>query len=192
MAKRKTNTKRPAAKSTAPRQLKRPSHRTLRLTKRIKHPGTVPSVWKLWRLSWRRLMTARWLFLGLLVIYAILTLFLVRGFGSLNLSDLKGNLQLLFHGKWGEFTTGFTLFGVLLSSAGGGPTASSGLYQSLLLIIFSLVFIWSLRQVQAEHKVGLRDAFYKSLYPLVPFLLVLLVIGLQLVPMLLGSVMYST
>jgi len=55
----------------------------------------------------------------------------------------------------------------------------------------SLVIIWALRQVLAGHAIRARDAFYKGTYPLIQFILVLLVIGLQLVPMLLGSWLYG-
>src|SRR5690606_28518012 len=63
--------------------------------------------------------------------------------------------------------------------------------QMLLLLIASLAIIWALRKTHGDVKVRARDAFYQGMYPLIPFILVLLVIGLQLLPLLLGSSLYS-
>ena len=49
----------------------------------------------------------------------------------------------------------------------------------------------SLRQTFAGAKVSVRDAFYKGLYPLVPFLLVLIVIGIQLFPLGIANFLYG-
>lgn len=38
----------------------------------------------------------------------------------------------------------------------------------------------------------MRDSYYKGMYPLVPFMLVLLVIGLQLIPLVFGNLIYSS
>jgi len=71
-------------------------------------------------------------------------------------------------------------------------SANSGIYQTILLVIFSLVVIWTLRQIIAEKTVGVRKAFYNGTYPLIPFLLVSIVISLQLIPFIAGSWLYTT
>jgi hypothetical protein len=60
-----------------------------------------------------------------------------------------------------------------------------------LALITSLAVIWALRQTLLGKKNRVRDAYYRGMYPLVPFLLVLLVIALQLLPLLIGSTIYS-
>jgi hypothetical protein len=45
--------------------------------------------------------------------------------------------------------------------------------------------------VLAGSKARVRDTYYRGMYPLVPFILVLMVIALQLVPLLVGSTVYS-
>ncbi len=179
--------------SVKKRRLKQPNYKSLRLSKRIKYPGPpIPSVWKLSMATYRRLRASPRLFIYIVLIYGLLTVLFVRGLGSsLNIAALKSNFQELFQGSWGQLSTGFTLFGLLLGSIGGGTGPTASLYQSILIVIFSLVFIWSLRQVQAGHQIGLRDVFYKSMYPLIQFLLVLVVIALQLVPLLIGSALYT-
>jgi len=60
-----------------------------------------------------------------------------------------------------------------------------------LVIVASLAIIWALRQVLSGTRPRIRDAYYKGMYPLIPFILVLLVIGLQLLPLLIGSTLFS-
>jgi hypothetical protein len=54
-----------------------------------------------------------------------------------------------------------------------------------------LAIIWALRQVLAGSTLRIRDAYYRGMYPLIPFILVLLLVGLQLLPLLIGSSLYS-
>lgn len=182
-----------AAVSTATRRLKAPHYKTFRLSRKIKHPGAkLPHVLRLLRASWRLIYKNRRLFAGILAIYVVLTFLLVHSVqGGADLADLKGTLQELFRGYGGRLTTGVTLFGILVGSSGSGDTASAGLYQSILLIVFSLAIIWTLRQLLAGNKVKISQVFYDSMYPLIPFLLVLLVIGVQLLPLIIGSSVYS-
>lgn len=129
-----------------------------------------------------------------MTVYLLLTIVLVKGLGisSNNVPELKATLQDAFQGSGGQLTTGFTLFGLLLGTSGSVSSDVAGAYQSILLIIVSLVLIWALRQTMANATVGVKESFYKGLYPLIPFLLVLLVIGLQFIPLLIGNFLYST
>jgi len=64
-------------------------------------------------------------------------------------------------------------------------------YQSILLLVCSLAFIWALRQTLAKQKVRVKDSFYRGMYPLVPFVLVCMLISLQIVPLVVGGSLYS-
>jgi len=141
-----------------------------------------------------RLLKQHWkLFLGIAAVYGFLTIILVRGVGGgINLTDLKSNLKQGFSGQYGSLATGAALFSYLVGSAGTSTTPSGGTYETLLIIIMSLVSIWALRQVLAGRKIRTRDAFYSGVYPLIPFILVLLVIALQLLPLTLGGWLYGT
>lgn len=178
-----------------PRRIKQPTYKPFRLSKKIKPPAQtkLPSAFRLMR-SALGLLKRHWkLFLGITLVYGFLTIILVRGFGgSLNLSDLKTTLKDGFGGQYGSLATGATLFSYLLGSAGSSSSPAGGVYQSLLMIIVSLATIWALRQVLAKNKIRIRDTFYSGIYPLIPFVLVLLVVGLQLIPLSIGSWLYST
>lgn len=177
------------------RKIQQSKYKTLKISKRIRPTQRpIKGAFKLFAASIRLLIKDWRLFGGIVLVYLILTVVLVKGFGvSSHIADLKSSIQNVFHGSTAELTTGFALFSVLLGNANSTSSDVAGAYQSMLLIIISLVLIWALRQRLAAKKikVGLRDAFYKGLYPLIPFLLVLITIGLQLVPLVIANFLYS-
>ncbi len=127
------------------------------------------------------------LFLGITAIYGALNLLLVRGLSvGVNLASVKSAL----HGN-GSLATGSTLFIYLLGGSGNAGSSNAGSYQTILIIIVSLALVWSLRQVYAGSKVRIRDGFYSGIYPLVPVILIMTVIGLELLPFIIGASVYS-
>ena len=193
---RKDTAEKPAGKSQS-RQLARPNYKSFRLSKRLRHPR--PAVQGSFQLLARSIGTLRKrkrFFAGIVVVYLILTIVLVKGFGvGSGIGDLKDTLTELFQGEFSQITTGVSLFAVLLGNLSSAPSDQANVYQSVLLITTSLAIIWALRQSlsseNAKLKLQVRDAFYKGMYPLVPFVLVLLVIGIQLIPVAIGSFIYN-
>lgn len=134
------------------------------------------------------------LFGGIMFWYALLIVALTQGFQLVsNIQDTKDGITDMFSG-WGELATGTSLFIYLLGSGGENATATTAAYQAILAIIFSLVLIWALRQVYAEEKgqIRIRDGFYLGMTPLITFLLVLVVVAIQLIPVIIGATLYST
>jgi hypothetical protein len=175
-----------------PRKLKRPTYKSFRLTKRITHPVKLPTVWRLTKTTWKTFWEHRRLFIGITVVYGLLNLILVQGLaGNTDVGSLKHTLDQAFTGNFGAVASGLSIFAVLVGSAGNGSSPTAGAYQLFLTLITSLAIIWALRQTLAGAKVRIRDTYYLGLYPLVPFILVLLVIGLQLIPFFLGFTLYS-
>lgn len=185
-----------AAKSlssnSASRKLKQPDYKTFKLHKRIKHPGPkLPSAWKLFKASVHHLWAHKRVYFGIAFIYLLLTVVLVRGLTfTADLGLTKDTVQELFTGFGGQLASSVTILSMLVES--GSPAGATGsLFQSIILLFISLVMIWALRQTYAGQKITVKDAFYKSSYPLVQFLLVLLVIGLQMLPFIAGNFLYS-
>lgn len=182
-------------KSPANRKLKQPTYKSFRVSKKIK-PDKKPLTGS-FRLLLRsiRLLKSHWrLFGGIVLMYLLLTIVLVKGFGvTSDIGELKASLAEVFEGESAQLITTFTLFTAILSNATSTPSEVAGAYQSMLLIIISLVLIWALRQSAADKKTKLtiRDCFYKGMYPFVPFLLVLVVIGLQLIPLAVANFLYT-
>ncbi|MGH7142261.1 MAG: hypothetical protein ACREF5_02195 [Candidatus Saccharimonadales bacterium] len=168
------------------RRLRLPAYKPFRL-KRIKHPVRLPSVWQLTQKTSILLWRHRWLFLGLALVYGLLNILLVRGFSSdANISSLKNQFS-----HDGQLTASISIFGSLLTSSGSSSNASAGAYQIFLGLIVSLATIWVLRQVIAGENIRFRDSFYKGMYPLIPFILVLMVVLIQTLPFLVGGGLYS-
>lgn len=176
-----------------PRRLRAPRYKTLRLTKRIKHPVKLPSTWRLTK-SALQLIFRNWkLVLGVLVVYEILNMLLVRGLsGGTDVSQLKSALDSLFSGVVGHITSGLTIFALLVgtSTSNSGANGATA-YQSLLILMVSLALVWAYRQLLAGKKIRIRDAYYQGMYPMVPVILVLLVVSIQFIPGLIGAWTYG-
>jgi hypothetical protein len=181
-----------APRQAKPRRLRKPEYKSFKVHKHIKSEGsTVPGAYKLLRAAIGVLVRNWWVFIGISLIYGILNFVLVQGFAVQGLGDSKTVLEQSTHGGLSWLTNGASLFAVLLSSAGGGDSAGADVYQVSMQLIVSLAIIWTLRQIYAGRKVGIRDGFYQGIYPLVPFLLVLVVILLQLLPAAAGVYLYE-
>jgi hypothetical protein len=100
-------------------------------------------------------------------------------------------MEEVSNGSTQGIEAGAVIFGQMVGSVGGASTDVGAAYQSMTIVIMSLAIIWTLRQLLSAKSVTVRDAFYKGMTPLVPFVLVLFVIGLQLAPLLLGGVVYG-
>ncbi len=133
------------------------------------------------------------LFIIITLIYGLLSLILVQGLASgTNVGELKNQLNDVVTGHFGALVSSLSIFAVLVSSSGNGSSQTAGAYQLFITLITSLAIIWALRQVMLGNKLRVRDAYYKGMYPLIPFILVLVVIGLQLIPMVIGAALYGT
>lgn len=177
------------------RQLKAPKYKSFKVSRRIKSPqAKLPSVWKLWKTAFTQLGVQKRVFLGITLVYAVLIFIFVRGLsGGLNAVELKENLDILLEGSGGVYASSVAVFGVLLGSASATDGDLAGLYQTCILVIASLAYIWALRQTQANNKlkITIRDAFYDGCAPIIPFLLVIFVMSLQLMPVALANLFYS-
>ena len=171
------------------RRVKQAQYKSLRLQKRIKHSVKLPSAYRLTKTAAQTLWRHKGLFAGITLVYGLLNLILVQGItGGTDVSELKDILSDINLGSLGS---GLSIFVVMVGSAGNASSQTAGAYQVFLALIGSLAIIWALRQVLAGVRLRIRDSFYRGMYPLVPFILVLLVVGLQLIPLLIGSSLYS-
>jgi hypothetical protein len=153
----------------------------------------LPSGFTLMVRTFRQLTTNWQLLGGILLVYTLIDIVLVGGSNTnTNLPAAKSSLGGLLHGHVNNLATGFTLFSFLASSGNTSNNNSAGAYESMLLLVISVVFIWALRHVYANKKVRIRDAFYVGTFPMVPFILVLLVMGIQLIPFAIGGSIYTT
>lgn len=203
MAKKKGKTvaKRKAAKpgpkniptqAARPRRLKQGQYKSLRLQKRIRHPLKLPSIWRLTKTAAQTLWQHKRLFIGIALVYGLFNVLLAQGLsGGTDVSTLKEALNQVSTGHFGFLASGLSIFVTLIGSAGNTTSQTAGAYQIFLALISSLSVIWALRQVLSGSRPRVRDTYYRGMYPLIPFLLVLMVVGLQLIPLLIGASLYS-
>jgi len=159
--------------------------------KRIKRPVRLPSVWRLSRQTIGTVWRHKWVFLGIALIYIVFSVIFVTGLGgSTNMAGLEQQAGTAT-GSAGHLLADLGAFGSLLTNGTGTSNASGGAYQLIITLIISLATIWVLRQSAAGERVGFKDAFYRGMYPLIPFTFVLIVILVQLLPFLIGATIYS-
>lgn len=131
------------------------------------------------------IMRTHWRVLGGIAgIYLLVTALLASGLGNFisALNGVQDNIDLSDEGK-GSISTAFNSFAGLL----GGNSQSGSAMQSILIVIVSLVIIWALRQLLAGKSVSTKQAYYHSMSPFIPFVIIIFVIILQLLPITIGT-----
>ncbi len=150
----------------------------------------LPYAWVIGQQALRLLWSYKKSFGLLALVYALLTFVFVREFsGGINVQGLRSELNTVF-GADKSLNTSAAIFVTLLTSGSSSSTIGS-VYQWIFLVIVSLAIIWALRMSKAGELWQVKDAFYKGMYPLVPFILIILVVALQLLPFFLGATAYS-
>jgi hypothetical protein len=176
--------------NTGPRVVRPGKYNSFRLQKKLKtyRPPLAGSFRILFRSI--KLLFSDWkLFGGIIVIYLLLELMLVQGLSLITSGGTLSNTKSLIQGASNLASTSASLF--LLLVGNGTGNSSSSAYQFILLLLVSLVLIWALRQKYLGAHVRIRDAFYQGVEPLVRFFLVLLTIGIELVPGVIGIILYT-
>ncbi|HEY4964310.1 MAG TPA: hypothetical protein VIH90_06470 [Candidatus Saccharimonadales bacterium] len=154
-------------------------------TSHMEASKTIDDVLTISRSSLKVLWSNKKLFGGIMLIYGLAYILLARGLTNLpSSSSLSKGAGKLFSGL-----STFTLIVGGSASSSTNPTGST--YQAFLIVAVSLVLIWTLRQVYSGNKVRIRDGYYKALYPFIPFVLILIFIGIELLPLIIGSTLYN-
>jgi hypothetical protein len=148
------------------------------------------SSWRLFSQSLAFLKKHWRLFGGITIVYLLLNLVLGRGLTIINLNDVAYDIQTSSSVEITGLAMSVSLFGYLLTSS-GATTNGSSTYMTLLTILVSLVAVWALRQTYSDKKPTVKQAFYSSTGSLIPSVLVLVVIGLQMIPMVIGGWIYG-
>ena len=120
------------------------------------------------------LLQKHWRILGgIMLVYLVLNIVFANGLSTVinNFSSVKDNLAASRN-----FSGALDGFGSLLGGSAGGSDSAS-VIQSVSIVLMSLVIIWVLRQLLAGKKFSVKEAYYGSMFPLIPFLLVILVIN---------------
>ena len=155
----------------------------------------LPNAWQLGKVAITVLWRQRFAMFGIIMIYGIINLVVAQGFSSgLSVSAAQSQLSNLFHGHTSNLSGNLTIYALMLTSIGGGSSNSNSLgYTLILAVIASLAIIWAIRNSSNSVKsVSIGDAYYRGMYALIPFLIILLLIGIELLPMVAGISVYAT
>lgn len=180
---------RPAAAGGRVRKLTKKQSRA-KAKKMVKARQPLPGAF---RLSWRAALIFRqhWRTLGgIVLVYLILNIFFASGISNVSsaFSTIKSDLQANNGHNLAKAAGGFAS---LVGSAGASGSSTGSTLQSVLFVIESLVIIWALRHLLSGQLVSVKQAYYKSMSPLIPFLLVIFVIIIQLLPMTIGAAVFA-
>lgn len=174
------------------RILQSPQYSSFRLQKRIKTTKPkLPSTKALCQQTVQILKGNKKFFAIFTILYGVLTFVFIQS--SVSTIDLA-EAQRLIGNNLGALPTSLVLYSGLLTNSIQVSSQIAALYQFVLILIFSLAVIYGLRHMYGKQarKVGVKESLYKGMTPLIPILLVLAVVALQLLPMSLGTSIYST
>jgi hypothetical protein len=127
---------------------------------------------------------------GIVVVYLILNVIFASAISNIsrNFDSIKSDLKVNGgHGLW-HAAGGFS---ALLGSSGASGSSTGSALQSVLFVLESLVIIWALRHLLSGQFVSVKMAYYRAMTPLIPFVLVILVIIIELLPVTLGGVVLA-
>lgn len=123
---------------------------------------------------------------GIAVVYLLLNIVFAGSISNVStaFSDIKQDLNDTGGTNFWRAASGFAS---LVGSSGASGSATGSALQSVLFVIESLVIIWALRHLLSGQAISVKQAYYKAMTPLIPFLLVVAVIIIQLLPMSVGA-----
>lgn len=171
---------------------KKPKYKSFYLHESIKHPGPrLPSALKIGQKAFRLLAANARPLTWFVVVYGLLSLVFVSGVVSpINIDEVRFRLEEQT-GQDSSFTNNITILGLMLTSSLRASGDVSALYQLLFIITSVLALIWLYRQQQAGTKVSIKDAYYRGMYPLVPFVAIVLLMFIQILPAAVGNALYG-
>ena len=189
----KTIVKKPKVVAPDARLRKKPKYKSFRLHETIKHSGpNLPSSLSISKKAMRLLLANARPMTWFLVVYGLLFLVFVRGIvAPLDIDSIRAQIET-YTGSSASLSDNVTIMGLLINSSLGASGDVSAMYQMIFVTTSALALIWLFRQQQAGNKVSLKEAYYRGMYPLVPFLLVGAVIVLQAIPVAVGNALYGS
>jgi hypothetical protein len=134
-------------------------------------------------LTWQSIKFIKqfWKPLGAIVlVYSLLNLFLASGLIS-NARNVVGSEN------GGKFSDALSSFTSILT----GGSDQEATMQTVLFIIESLVIIWALRHLFSGEQIKVKHAYYHSTSSLIPFVIILFVVMLQLLPLTISSAIFA-
>ncbi len=152
----------------------------------------LPDVWRLSADSLRLVWRGKGALSGIILWFGLAYLIIVTGFsGGSNVVAIKQQFSGFFHGNFSQLDSGLGVYAVLLGSVGNSSNGTSISVAAFVIVVAILALIWAYRQIVNGTTIRIRDAYYRGMYPLIPFLGILLIISLELLPIIAGISLYT-
>jgi hypothetical protein len=132
-------------------------------------------------------------FFGLnILVYAVLSVLLVNNVSSLDsIVSVKNGYLGSVHNIVHNISSSFTTLGSLSSTLGSSSGSAGGIFQVLLFVLFSLIFIRAIRATYKSKALKFSEGIYFSSEPLVQFFLVLSLIIVEMLPIIFSLFIYQ-
>ena len=188
--------KKPAVK-VIDRKKKLPAYRSFRLSRRIKSRDikTLPRSSELWKETLRFIWIHKKQFVVFLMIYSFAYAALVKGTSgfTFDMEYVKEELFIATSGNIEAIISFITIYASLISSLTATADEISNFYQTLIYVLFSLALIWLIRKQHSRiRNVTVKQSFYSGMTPLIPFLGVILILVLEMLPVVFGTTLLSS
>lgn len=170
---------------------KKRKYRSFQLQKRIKAvPKYIPSTRVLLKQTVVFIGRNLGLFLGIAFIHALLYALIVRTTATVDIASVQGSFREVFGNSPNSAKGTAALLGTIIGSP--RKVENGGFTVTFLVILFSLIYVWAIRERINDVFIRVRDAVFNGLAPLASILAVLLFMGLQLIPFGIATFFYTS
>ncbi len=157
----------------------------------VKQKDEVRSVWSSFRRNIKILRGYYRAISLITIIYGMMYFIFVRVLTNVDINQLKESVTVVFGNGHESFYTQLVSVGSLFGESLRFDSQSGSMY-IFMSLISSLALIWVLRGIWSEKKVSVKEAYYQGMYPMVPFMLVILFILIQAIPFSISSFLLQT
>lgn len=180
-----------AIKKWRKEQKKKKKYRSFHLQKKIKpEPRYIPTSFKLLKESFVFLLKNKKVFFFIICIHALIYFLVIRSPISANINNIQDSINNVLGENSQQTTRGVVAtLGTVLSVS--GSSQANVTLVTVSIVMMSLVYIWAIRELHAKKPIKARDAYYKSMAPILPSSMVLIVASLQLLPFAIAAFVYS-
>ncbi len=189
---RKSATQKPSTRTSAP---KYPTLEHVDSDYQTYVRAPLSSSWATARRAISSLWQQREFFVGLAVVYLLLDLLFVQSLAQFDVSKIKVALNMPDSLHPNILSQAFGVYSSLFTKAATGSNDAGGAYHFFIVTLISLVTIYALRHIYGTKSkrvqpLDLKQSIYQSTGQLVPFLLVMGIMAVQLLPMIAAFYLY--
>ena len=125
------------------------------------------------------------------MLYSLLYLLIVRVNINFDQTTSVDAAQAVFKATGTPILSRIGSLASVVSSYRPSGSEQANILSSVLIVLFSLIYIWAIRALSMGKKIRARDAMYNGTTNLLPFMFMIAVLAIQLLPLTLATVAYN-